>query len=583
MMNTLVRVVCLTVLMAVGASARAADLSGTWQGDLNAGGTILPLVVHLKEKDGQQIGSLDSPSQGAYDLPLTRVQFDEDSILIEISSMGIHYEASYQPESGALVGTFIQGQPMPLTLVRPEATAIEGTDSSDPADIVGTWQGVIAIPNTPLTFVIHIHHQDGQYQASGDSPDQGATDLPISSVTFESGQLNFTSEKLGVEYQGTMHQDLSAIEGTFKQGGGAFKLTLTRDAVETTQAPRPQTPEGPFPYQVETVTVANTAADLTLAGTLTRPENAAPLAVAVMITGSGPQDRDETLFRHKPFAIIADYLTREGYAVLRLDDRGVGESTGDFSAATSEDFVTDISAAVDYLLARDDLKSADGQHHVGLIGHSEGGMVGPMLAAERDDLAFVIMMAGPGAPITELLAEQIYLARKVGGGDEAVLAAQRTRNQAIFEAIASLPAEAPLSDEVQALMREDLAATGITDAEQQQTQIEQLLETYDTPWFRFFMRYDPADYIGRVTAPVLAFNGSVDLQVAADSNLGGLRTLFAQSKHEDVTITELEGLNHLFQASETGSVNEYARLTESFSPRALELMHDWLDQRFGAG
>ncbi len=582
-MNRLLNTLCLSAPLMIGVPAYSADLSGSWQGELDAGGTILPLVLHLEEKDGKQIGSLDSPSQGAYGLPLTKVQFDDDSILIEISGMGIHYEADFRPDSGELVGTFIQGRPMPLTLARTEALAVDGSDSSDPVVITGTWQGLIAIPNTPLTFVLHISHEDGQYSATADSPDQGSMGLSISTVSFESGTVTFTSEDLGIEYEGTLLKDHSAIEGTFKQGGRAFKLIMTRDAVETTRTPRPQTPEGPFPYQVEVVTVDNQSADLTLAGTLTRPDGQAPLAVAVMITGSGPQDRDETLFRHKPFAVIADYLTRQGYAVLRMDDRGVGESTGDFSVATSEDFVTDIGAGVDYLMSRDDLKSANGRHRVGLIGHSEGGMVGPMLGAERDDLAFVIMMAGPGIMIPELLAEQIYLVQTVSGAEEAVISSQRARNQVLFEAIGALPADAPMGDNIRTMMRNDLTATGVTDREQQDTQIDRLLETYDTPWFRFFMAYDPARYLSRIEAPVLAFNGSVDLQVAAESNLAGLRQLFDGSDNPDVTITELAGLNHLFQASETGSISEYARLTESFSTTALSLMHDWLDARFEAG
>ncbi len=556
------------------------NLAGDWESELAVGDNVLPLVIHLSEKDGTQLGSLDSPSQGVYRMAMTKVEFDDQKLLFELSNLGIHYEGTLDSESATVVGKFIQGSVFDLTFNRVGDPTFAVSDSSDPDHVTGTWNGLIRIPDNPLAFVIHVSNESGQLTATGDSPDQSAFGIGIDEVSFENGTLTFTIEQLGVRYSGRMVADHSSIIGSFAQGGGEFKLVLGREEVKRELSARPQTPEPPFPYQAEEVSVSNDEAGITLAGTLTRPRDAAPRAVAVMITGSGAQDRDETLFRHKPFLVIADHLTRLGYAVLRMDDRGTGSSTGDFSTATSEDFVTDISAAVDYIYSRDDLVSESGRHRIGLIGHSEGGMIAPMLAAERDDLAFLVLLAGPGVPIHQLLSDQGYLISRATAGEIEGLDEARQRNQALYRAIGALSPETPITEEIRQMMRDNYAANGISDPEQQQIQLDRELETYDSPWFRFFLAYDPARYFSRVSTPLVAINGSVDLQVEVDSNLGGIRRMLESSGHDDYEIIRLDGLNHLFQSSETGATTEYAKLEETFSPRALMAISDWLGKRF---
>ncbi|WP_144395418.1 alpha/beta hydrolase family protein [Pleionea sediminis] len=333
---------------------------------------------------------------------------------------------------------------------------------------------------------------------------------------------------------------------------------------------RPQTPKPPFDYITESVSVTNQKDNVTLAGTLSIPKGHIK-ATAILITGSGPQDRDETILGHKPFAVIADHLTTHGIAVLRMDDRGVGQSTGRFGEATTHDFATDISAAVDFLKQRNDIPAKK----IGLIGHSEGGMVAPMVASRRDDIAFLILLAGPGITIDKLYSEQRYLILKASGIDESVLNSVYRGEKRLFKEIRELPIDKPISDSIKAELRELHSVFGTNN-----DSANQLIEFISTPWFRYFMTYNPEDYFRDITIPVLALNGTLDLQVAAESNLNGLQQLFEKYGYKDYTIKPLKQLNHLFQTAKTGNVNEYRQIEETFSPVALNEMTTWLEKRF---
>ncbi|MGJ8662354.1 MAG: alpha/beta hydrolase family protein, partial [Marinicella sp.] len=381
------------LLISLFLSASAwADLSGDWEGELDVNGTKIPLVIHLLQNDEHQSGTLDSPAQGANDIAMTSLEFNDEKLMFEIAGIGIHYEGELDQATGNIDGNFIQGGVFKLSFSPVSEDTFAKSDSSDDQDLLGQWGGTVEIPGNPLGLILHVNTVDGALTATADSPDQGATGMVVDTITLQEGKVVFTMEALGVEFIGTMGANKGVIKGDFNQQGMVFKLQLTRDLPQKQVSERPQEPQEPFAYHIETVVVHNNQANIELAGTLTRPSDANNVkAAAIMITGSGPQDRDETIFNHKPFWIIADYLAEQGYAVLRLDDRGVGESTGDFNQATSEDFVTDISAAVDFLKLRADIPA----DKIGLIGHSEGGMIAPMLAAQRDDLSFLVLLAGP--------------------------------------------------------------------------------------------------------------------------------------------------------------------------------------------
>jgi pimeloyl-ACP methyl ester carboxylesterase len=567
--------IILAWLLAVGMAPARAELAGDWEGVLEVNGMQLPLVLHLQQTENGASGTLDSPAQGAMGMPMSRLEMEGGRLLFELSGIGVHYEGQLDVTNDRITGKFIQGGVFDLSFTRVN-TDVPHSNSSDAAVLVGQWGGTVQIPGNPLSLLLHVNMEDGSLQASADSPDQNVTGLVVDAIGIETGVVTFTMQALGVEFTGQLNEDEQSIQGDFKQQGLVFKLVLTRGATPKQVYNRPQEPQAPFAYHVEEVVVENHTAGVQLAGTLTRPQDPKQVkAAAVMITGSGPQDRDETVFKHKPFWVIADHLAGQGYAVLRLDDRGVGESTGDFKTATSADFVTDISAAVDYLQSRADIPA----DKVGLIGHSEGGMVAPMLAAEREDLGFLILLAGPGIPITELLAEQKYLIAKTMGQDDANLQQQRADDLAFHQQLVKWASRDDYSAQVSQYLKDTLAAEGVS-AEQLQLAMDNHLKMVDTPWFRYFIAFDPAPYLAQVSSPLLALNGELDVQVAAASNLAGIERTLQAAKHPDFTIRALPRLNHLFQTSSTGATSEYAQIEETFAPIALEAMVNWLNKRY---
>ncbi len=566
----------LMIVCLIFSSYLRADLSGDWQGELDINGTKLPLVIHLVQESGQQKGTLDSPAQGAMGIPMTALEFSDNKLMFEIAEIGVHYEGSLDESTGSIEGNFIQGGVFKLSLSPVKPEAFSTTNSSDINDLLGQWGGTIEIPGSPLSYILHVKIDGEKLVVTADSPDQGATDLVVDTITIESGRVIFTMDALGAEFKGSMSEDKKTIQGDFIQQGMIFKLQLTQGNSPKQVYERPQEPKAPFNYHVEEVTLKNVHANITLAGTLTRPNDLSSVkAAAVMITGSGPQDRDETIFKHKPFWVIADYLAQQGFAVLRLDDRGVGASSGDFSQATSEDFVSDISAAVDYLQQRKDIPA----DKIGLIGHSEGGMIAPMLAAQRSDLSFLVLLAAPGMPITELYAEQKFLIAKAMGQDVKLLEQQRKKDLAFHEKMVVWSKTGDFEQQVTDYLADSMKSQNM-DKKQLKLAVDNSLKFYNTPWFKYFIAHKPAEFLSQVKAPILALNGENDLQVAAVSNLNGIEQTLNQAGHKDFIIKTLPKLNHLFQTSDTGSTAEYGKLTETFSPLALKEMSDWLGQRF---
>jgi dienelactone hydrolase len=335
---------------------------------------------------------------------------------------------------------------------------------------------------------------------------------------------------------------------------------------------RPQTPVEPFPYRAEDVAFDNPAfADVHLAGTLTLPESEGPFPAAIMITGSGGQDRNEEMLGHKPFAVIADHLTRHGVAVLRFDDRGVGKSTGNYAAATSADLATDANAAFAYLATRPEIR----HDAIGMIGHSEGGMIGPIAMAANDKVAYFISLAGPGTNLDQLMLSQRRLLTTQMGLSQAEIDRQEPIMAALFKAVrdADTP-EAGFEAAMAVMTPEAKTALGMTPEMDGALVVRQV----SGPWYQYFLKYDPAPNWSRINVPVLALNGSLDLQVPAEANLAAIGA--ATRGNPDVTIIELPGLNHLFQTATTGSVGEYRDIEETISPAALDQMSDWLTERF---
>jgi uncharacterized protein len=442
--------------------------------------------------------------------------------------------------------------------------AASGLARPQPA-VAGDWTGVLSPGGgASLRLVLHITAgADGALHATLDSVDQGARGIPVTSIALTGTALTLTLNAVGGSYEGTLNGDASVIDGRWTQRG-TLPLVFTRVAAgsEVAAPKRPQDPVKPYPYRDEDVRYDNRSAHITLAATLTIPPGPGPFPAVLLITGSGPQDRDEALLGHRPFLVLADYLTRRGIAVLRADDRGVGQSGGTFAAATTGDFATDAEAGVAYLRSRRDVDPKK----IGLIGHSEGGTIAPMIAARDHDIAFIVLMAGPGVPGDAILAEQNALIAEAMGASHEQAVARGAQIRAMSAIVTGEKDPVARESRLRALL------TGAVPAAQIDAQINAL----DTPWFRYFLDYDPAPALRRVTCPVLAINGEKDLQVPPKQNLPAIRTALETSGNHRVEIVELPGLNHLFQTAKTGSPSEYADIQETIAPAALERIAAWI-------
>lgn len=445
------------------------------------------------------------------------------------------------------------------------------------------WQGALEVSGVKLRLVLKISkNPDGTLKATLDSVDQGAMNLPIDSITIENKTMRFVMKSIGGNYEGTLSEDGTAVTGTWTQSGQSLPLAFKR-VTETTQAlelRRPQEPQRPYPYREEEVFFANPEAGIQLAGTLTLPKGRGPFPAVVLISGSGQQDRDETVFGHRPFLVLADYLTRQGIAVLRYDDRGFGKSTGDPARATSADFATDALAAVRYLQTRKEIDSKK----IGLIGHSEGGLIAPLVTVQApDEIAFIVLLAGLGVPGDELLLLQAALILKATGVHDAAIAQNRALQEGMFAVLkeekddtaAAERLRGFLTDALAKMGEEDKKALGFSEVDPEvwiQGQIRSVL----TPWFRYFITYDPRPTLAKIQCPVLALNGEKDLQVPSSQNLPEIVKALEAGGNSDYTVVKLPHLNHLFQTSTTGSPSEYAQIEETFSPRALGVISDWI-------
>lgn len=431
-------------------------------------------------------------------------------------------------------------------------------------DISGIWTGKLQVQGTSLRLVFTISKTDSGYRSTLDSPDQGAKGIPVTSTSFENSILKLEISNAGITYEGTLNEENTFV-GSFRQGGQSFPMVLTFGEEE--RSPRPQEPVIPYSYHSEEVKFKNEEAGIELAGTLTLPRQSGNFPVVILISGSGPQNRDQELAGHKPFLVLADFLTRNGIAVLRFDERGVGESTGVFSEATTYDFAADVQAAIDYLLGRAEIDKAK----IGLIGHSEGGIVAPIVGERSKEVSFMVLMAGSALRGDQLLLLQKDKIERQMGINEALIAA----NQEIFDGAYKLILD---QDIAQSNLKEKLSDyfTSKYGPALPANQKEALVGQLSSPWMLEFVRLDPAEYLAKVTCPVLAINGSKDIQVPSAENLGRMKAVFEESNNSDGSIKELEGLNHLFQECETGATSEYSTISQTISPLALNEILDWI-------
>lgn len=464
-----------------------------------------------------------------------------------------------------------------VTLIAPAVVPAPSSDSA-PQRLAGTWLGTLKVSVTEVRLVFNVKAgADGSLEATVDSPDQGATGLPVSRISLEQDRVMLALDKLQARFEGTVKEDNSVLDGKWIQSGVSLPLVMKRVA-EVPKLHRPQEPRKPYPYGEEELTYRNVADDVTLAATLTLPRGSGPFPAAILISGSGAQDRNETVFGHRPFLVLADFLTRRGIAVLRADDRGIGGSTGSSANATSEDFARDVLAGVAFLKTRKEIDP----DRIGLIGHSEGGVIAPMAAVRSQDVSFMVLMAGPGVSGARIIEGQITRLLKAAGAEQALIDATLATQRQVCDIATHGTDVQAMRTQIRGVMTESMsrlgekekAALGYSD-----TFAEVQAAAAVSPWFRFFVSYDPRPTLMKVGCPVLAVNGALDVQVWADENLPAIEEALKAGGNPDVTIRKLSGLNHLFQTASTGDIREYARIEETFAPKALETIAQWIDSR----
>lgn len=424
-------------------------------------------------------------------------------------------------------------------------------------DPAGDWRGTLQAGAVSLRVALHLGDT-----STFDSPDQGALGIPAR-MTTEGRRVTVTIEQVG-SFEGELSPDGGTLAGTFRQGGASLPLSFERGSFGAAQ--RPQTPVPPFPYRSEDVHYDNPQRPgVRLAGTLTLPAGDGPFPAVLLVTGSGAQDRDQTLFEHKPFLVIADYLTRRGVAVLRVDDRGVGGSTGATPRDTTADYATDVAAGVAWLKTRREIDP----RRIGLLGHSEGGVIAPLVASRDETIAFVVLLAGPGVPGADVIVEQVRALAQAAGAPTAVAEQSAQMQRGLMDLL--------LRTEDEAAAREGIAAyfTGRGAPVPDAATMRQLL----SPWYRHYIAHDPRPALRALRMPVLALLGGKDIQVTVEQNLPALRDALQANPRSQ--IVALPALNHLFQTASTGGVQEYGQISETIAPAVLERIAGWILENAG--
>jgi pimeloyl-ACP methyl ester carboxylesterase len=437
-----------------------------------------------------------------------------------------------------------------------------------PAGVTGLWMGTLK--SLRIAFEV-TEAPESRYTAVIHSIDQGAMNVPLTTVTVNGGNLRLELKSVFV-YEGTLRTDGKAIEGCWIQGEPTPLVVQRIDRLP--DLTRPQDPKKPYPYAEEEVTYENRQAGVTLAGTLTIPEGTGPFPAVVLLSGSGPQNRNEELFNHRPFLVLADHLTRQGIAVLRADDRGVGGSTGDFSKATTADFAEDGLAGVEFLKGRREIQS----DRIGLIGHSEGGMMAPLAATRSSDVAFIVMLAGPGQRLAEVVTFQILRGAKSEGADESLCELRRSWCERLYALLAEDTDDATAAERIRALhatlTTEEKERLDWTDAK-----LDDRIRSQLKPWWRYAMQYDPRATLMKVRCPVLALNGERDMQVVAKDNIAAVSEALRAGGNTQSTVLEIPGVNHAFQTAGPGMELEYAKIEETIAPVVLRTISDWIVAR----
>jgi pimeloyl-ACP methyl ester carboxylesterase len=532
--------------------------------------------------EGGYPASLISIDEGNQRFDLQSFRSDAQELSFGLGLTGAAYRGELDAESGQYSGVWRQrGGEFPLSFHPVPNLLLEEPDE--------IWAGDLTAGGQKLVLQFRGYRgTDDRLQYYLDSVTQKAGGFMADKPVEFGNNLELSFQAIGATFTGQRYDDPPLIKGKWIQGVG-FDLQLkpVKDPIQPTAPDRPQNPLPPFDYEIREVEFPADGGAIKLRGTLTLPGGDHPRPLAILISGSGPQDRDSSIFGHKPFWVLADHFTKNGIAVLRYDERGVGQSDGDFSQATTLDFAADVRAAFEFA---QQIPAIDPQQ-IGLIGHSEGGIIAPIVAAENRSVAWIVLLAAPGVSGEEILLSQGQLLVAAEGGSEQDQRFQRNLQLTLFDLLRQLDtrqsSDTASDDLITELVKEAVARWQETQVDGQvglsPEQLSQALllgiKQLQQPWFRFFLSYDPRHALGQVACPVLYLIGEKDLQVDPRVNIPEAKNSLEQAETTDFTLTEVPGINHLFQTCNTGSVSEYESIQETFSPEVMKIITEWITTR----
>lgn len=443
----------------------------------------------------------------------------------------------------------------------------------------GNWEGALSA-GQELKIIFHIKEDADALSATLDVPAQGALGIKCSDVTTDGDKITIGMKMLNGSYEGTLAGN-DKIEGKWTQNGTVLPLTLT--ATEQAEIKHPQTPKPPYTYNSEDIIYYNDDKSIQYGATITTPKDDGKHPSVILISGSGAQNRDEEIFGHKPFAVMADHFTKNGYVVLRIDDRGIGETTGDVKNATSADYAKDVLNGIKYLKSR---KEVD-KDKIGLLGHSEGGIIAPLVANESNDVDFIILMAGPGVDLVQGMTEQNIAVLEKSGIAKTWAEDYGKLYKSIMQELVTAKSKEEVTKNIHRVINNWKAntdntvvvnTTGIIDATSQERVADNFIKLYNNPWFRYFIAYEPQPVLRKLDCKVLALNGSEDIQVLPESNLSGIETALNDSKVKTYEVKEIESANHLFQKCIECTVPEYGQLEQTIMPEVLDYITEWMNK-----
>lgn len=431
-------------------------------------------------------------------------------------------------------------------------------------EVSGEWTGELSFAGNQLDLNFKVYKSGGTYSSSLSVPAQSLNDFKSTSTTFVDSLLTIELKPLGIEYKGILSKK-DTILGNFVQNGMALKLNLYRG---NTKLKRPQEPFPPYDYVEEDIVFRNKKDSLNLAGTLTYPQSDGSFPAVILISGSGPQDRNSYIMGHKPFLLLAHELTQSGIAVLRFDERGVGLSEGEFENATLEDMIEDVKSGFEFLKNRPEIQA----NRIGLIGHSLGGILAPKIASE-EDISFLVLLAAPAVNGDEMMLKQRSDFLELRGLSPTQIEKSNEMYSATYEYILTTDAEGEeLQNGLMQFYKDNYAEVMM------EKELMALTEQLTTNELLAILRNKPSSYLSLVKCPVLAIGGTKDFQVSSKENLEALQLEIRKGGNTNVDIHEFEGLNHLLQESETGDISEYGVIEQTMSPKVLKLIKEWVKE-----